>query len=221
MKNVFSILFVFAVSAGAWGRTCEDLLIMDPSEPYVFHSGKISGLKVIEPHVSSHGHPWVYATTYLGITAAYLGPWSDFDFYQGVDDGVPVLAERYEGAFEKAFAGRKGSIYLLEKKLFLEGKTPFHAEVVTPEVVHPLDEIVIEDAADFLRRLEREGKLKLYFYPNKPRHVSQDDSDLINKAADLVVRFPGRQIYRNFVERHPKLQGRLDDAIMNRRASER
>lgn len=221
MKCIAPFILIFAFAAASWGRTCEDLLKMDPSEPYVFHSGKISGLKLIEPHISSHGQPWVYATNYLGITAAYLGPWFDFDFYQGVDNGMPVLAERYEGAFKKAFSGRKGSIYLLEKKLFLEGKTSFHAEVVTSAAVHPLDEIVIDDAAEFLRRLASEGKLKLYFYPDRPKYVSPDDSDLINKAADLVLKLPNRPIYRKFVERHPNLQGRLDDAIMNRRASGR
>ena len=113
---------------------------------FVYHASPKSGLTKLEPSVSTHGKNWVYATKHIGIVAAYLGRWGDFDLGQGScgEDSKVHLVERYKGAFQKVYGSSKGgSIYKLDAKGFLTGKTRFDLEVVNPSTVAVVEEIVV------------------------------------------------------------------------------
>ena len=90
----------------------------------LFHASPVHGLRELAPRVSTHGQEWVYATPYIGVVAAYLGKWGDFDFAQRVSNGKPILVERYPGAFKKIYSKKGGSIYAFSKDGFLEGMNP-------------------------------------------------------------------------------------------------
>jgi hypothetical protein len=182
----------------------------------VFHASSIHGLTSIEPRRSTHGKSWVYATNEIGVVAAYLGRWSDLDFNQSIDDNnIPVLVERYPGALVKAYKNQSGSIYLLPNEIFSSGKTSFSGEVVSDKSSPVIGEIIIKDAYEFLLDLQRQGKIQIYLYPNRPSFIPKDDSDLIRKVIDSIKRNPNGKNYERFIQLHPKLKDTLDRALEN------
>jgi hypothetical protein len=180
----------------------------------LFHSSPKQNLVEIKPHVSSHGRPWVYSSHHLGISATYMGRWSDFDFLQRVDDtGVPILVERYQGAFEKIFRNVSGSVYVIEKFAFSRGETGFHAEWVSPKNAKVLVEVPVPNALEFLNQLIAVGELKLYRYPHRPEDVPANDQDIVLSAVNIILnsRLNDRDLfYRQFGVLHPHLRAQLD-----------
>lgn len=153
----------------------------------VFHASNISGLKRLEPRVSTHGKAWIYAARDLLTASMFLGRHHDFILGSGYVDDRPYIVERFAGAFEQAKRGASGSIYLLPGSSFRAGLTGWHAEVVSEETLEPLHEILVPDAAAPLLEYERADKLDIYRFPSRPSHVPADDSDLIVAARGLYA----------------------------------
>ncbi len=136
----------------------------------VYHASRRRGLKVIRPRRSTHGRCWVYATVDPVLAACFLGDLGgDFTCAVGRDPetGKSFICERFRGAFEMRYRGVQGSIYVLPGEGFLEGQTGWEEEVVSPKPVVPLREIRVDDAAAYLLRLEREGKLLIMRHPGR------------------------------------------------------
>jgi hypothetical protein len=153
----------------------------------VFHASKISGLRRLEPRVSTHGTPWIYAARDELTAALFLGQHHDFILGSGFVGTQPYIVERFAGAFSRAKAGASGSIYVLPGSSFQSGRTGWHAEVVSAQSLEPLREIVIPDAAQHLLEFEQSGRLNIYRFPSRPDHVPSDDSDLIAIARELYA----------------------------------
>lgn len=147
----------------------------------VYHSSSTKGLRKLEPRISTHKQPWVYATKDLATSAMFIGRNYDLICQIGVDR-KPYIYERFEGALEYGFANQSGSIYMLDGSLFKEGKTSFSAEVVSEVPVDVIDEIPVDNVLDFLFQLEREGKLAIYRYPNTPDGLTNDKEDVIERV---------------------------------------
>ena len=179
---------------------------------YTYHASIQSGLKMIYPKESTHGK-YVYATDYIGIAAAYLGRWNDFDFAQGIKDEKLYLVERYKGALEKIYRGEQGSIYKISRNGFLEGKTPFTGEIVNPNEVDVIEEIKITDSYEYLKNLFDKNELDFYEFPNRPKSIPIDDSDIVAKAVKLIKSKPNGTAYKKFIELHPSLKNRLDEML--------
>jgi len=98
----------------------------------VYHSSKTQGLKIIEPHFSTHNKRWVYATKNIATSAMFLGDNDDFicQIYHG-ENGIPLMCERFEGAFDLAYKNKAGSIYVLNGKNFKEGQTTWPDDMVS------------------------------------------------------------------------------------------
>ncbi len=149
---------------------------------FVYHASLTQNLKILKPYQACHGKKWVYAAPNLAVATSFLTSASDFDFGIGIDDnGVFSITERYKGAFD-LYKGMSGSIYKLSSDGFLSNQTTWDLEVVNPNEVQILEEKPIIDAFDFLKQLEAAGRLKLYYFPNRPSCFPLDDSDIIIKA---------------------------------------
>jgi hypothetical protein len=153
----------------------------------VYHASKTSGLKRIEPQVSTHGQAWIYAARNELTAAMFLGRHHDFILGSGFVEDQAYIVERFAGAFERAKSGATGSIYTLPGSSFQAGRTGFREEVVSEIALEPLGETVVSDAATHLLGLEVAGQLEIYRYPNRPCHVPEDDSDLIASARELYA----------------------------------
>jgi len=148
----------------------------------VYHASRHRGLRRLVPRPSTHGQPWVYACKDRVMAALFLsGAGGDLTCAVGREEetGLPYVCERFSGAFEHRYAGAQGSIYELRAEPFLEGKTSWEEEVVSPTAVSPLDEIEIDDAATYIRGLQDEGRMPIYLYPSRPRGIPDDDEDLV------------------------------------------
>ena len=75
-----------------------------------------------------------------------------------------------------------GSIYKLNGKNFKENLTGWSEEVISNYDETVIDEKFIENVYDELIRLNKENKIKLYLYPNRPDNIPIDNSDLIPKV---------------------------------------
>lgn len=189
-------------------------------EQFVYHASPIKGLKELIPRISTHGKNWVYATKYIGIVAAYLGKWTDFDLAQGsCGDGTKIhLVERYKDAFKEIYGSSKGSIYKLNSTGFLENMTGFSREVVNPSKVAVVEEIVVDFPLEYLKSLSEKGELELFYYPNRPSCIPKDDSDLAKKAVRWIKEGKPRT-KDSLLKKHPDLAERLDAALKHEQAS--
>lgn len=179
---------------------------------YVYHGSSKRGLKVLKPSVSTHGESWVYATKDLVMSAVFLGrEGGDLTCQVGRnEDGTVYVTERFEGAFDMRYK-TSGSLYRLSRKGFLENKTSWREEVVSPSAVKVVEEIDIPNVRDYLKGLEKEGKLIVSYFPER-YNVSLDDQDLVKKCADWTVEHG--EGYLNVVKKyHPNLIARIKKEI--------
>jgi len=181
----------------------------------VYHSSQKQGLKKISPHKSTHGHNWVYATLDMVMAAAFLGTkGGDFTCAVGRDSNTdkPYICERFKGAFDLRYDGVKGSIYVLPDENFMREQTLWQEEVVAEGAVEPLAEIKVDNAKQYLLKLEKSGKLNIKYYPEKIAGIPRDDSDLVKRVVVWSQKF-GDEILERVKEYHPHLLSRVKKAL--------
>lgn len=157
---------------------------MNPSQPpqLVYHASHTQGLTRLTPQVSTHGQAWLYATDDPAMSAIFLTRTDDFVCASGLFDGLPCIVERFAGAFNHAYAGIKGSIYVLPGDTFVAGQTDWEGEWISSEAVIPQGEIDIVDAKAHLLGLAADGRLSITYYPERLHGIPDDDEDLVQKA---------------------------------------
>ncbi|NQY43111.1 MAG: hypothetical protein HRT87_07210 [Legionellales bacterium] len=176
----------------------------------VFHGSRIRGLKTLIPKQSTHKKQFVYATIEPIVAALFIASHSDFDLYisgSGKISDPLVVVERYRNAF-KLLRDIKGSLYAMSDKNF-EHKTNWEAELVSFKPEDIIFEYKIDNLWDFLTLSQKDGKTKLYYYPNHPKDVPVDDQDIIEKSilwdqTELLIRM------------HPHLKERVQRYIQSK-----
>lgn len=180
----------------------------------VYHGSPIVGLKLIEPRISTHGVPYVYATKKREIAITFLAKWNDFllNLSTNTINGIEKIqiTERYKNALFDIYKNKSGYIYTLDGTKFEEGKTSYTEEVVADEVVQVIECQQIIDIYDELCELERKGKLQLFIFPDKPEYIPYDDSDLIKKAIYFYKNSGDTGMIDYCAERHPHLKNELN-----------
>lgn len=111
----------------------------------LYHASCVSGLKRLEPHVSTHQIPYVYAIRSKLAAMLFGAPKDDFDLLISVEGSRPVLYECYPEALKKVYSGKKCSIYTVSESGFLTGRTGWEEELVCPTSVDVVREDVVED----------------------------------------------------------------------------
>lgn len=149
----------------------------------VYHGSKTHNLKRLEPRKSTHG-TYVYATPDKTLAVHFSARCGDDLTYDigrfGTEkDGPWELVENIPGAFEKMYSN-SSSIYTFSDETFKDIHTGF-LEVVSEVGVDVLNEEYCENVYDAIIKLESEGLLKIYRYPNKPEGLKQDGSDILDK----------------------------------------
>lgn len=186
----------------------------------VYHASHKQGLKEILPHINSHDEVWIYATPEMWHCAMFIKNRSvdckDLSVRKGRrdKDSIMDMMERYPGAIEQLYSGVSGSIYVLPGDTF-ENKTGWSVEVVSEVPVVPITEILIPDVYKFLQEQEKQGLLKIHYYPNRPDYIPSDDIDLVNKIKQGV--------YKNLLIKlekvNPEYHKKLCDAVSTNASS--
>jgi hypothetical protein len=154
---------------------------------WVYHSSIRQGLSVIEPRVGTHAQAWVYAARDLVIASIFLGQHHDFILASGLTGDMPYICERFAGAFDRAKANVVASIYVPPGSSFQANCTGWEGDLISEIAVVPLSETVIAVAETQLLELRDIGQLEFYFYPDRPEHLPNDDSDLITAALEFCA----------------------------------
>lgn len=149
----------------------------------VYHGSKEHGLKRLEPRKSTHGI-YVYATPEKVLALHFSGRCGDdLTYYLGHfnndKNGPWELIENIPGAFEKMYSN-SSSIYSFSDETFKDIKTGFR-EVVSEEPVDVLKEEYCDNVFDGILLAEKEGLVKIYRYPNKPKGFELDGSYILDK----------------------------------------
>ncbi len=185
------------------------------NQKYVYHSSKVSGLKILEPRPSTHKIPWVYATKDIATTAMYLGDNFDFICQTGFSKGKPYIWERFKGAFDLGYKDKKGSIYYLKPDTFKEGMTSYTPEIVSEVPVKVEKEIPINDVQEYLLNLEKEGKLKIFMFPNTLDGESSNKEDIVERGINWTIDF-GEDTLDRVKEYHPDVLNRVIKGLQER-----
>lgn len=147
----------------------------------LYHGSSQRGITRLEPHKSAHGN-FVYATPYKELAIIFSARCGDdytYDLYRKKEDEPWIIVERIPEAFNTMFSN-SSSIYTLDDTTFKNIHTGF-AEVVSEVGVNTNSEEYINSVYDAIKKLATEGKVQLYNYPNKPKDIPVDNSDLIDK----------------------------------------
>ncbi|MEW6216713.1 MAG: hypothetical protein AB1543_03430 [Candidatus Bipolaricaulota bacterium] len=181
----------------------------------VYHGSPQGGLSVIAPVVSTHGERWVYAGKDAVMAALFLsGTGGDLTCGVGREEeaGLPYLGERFAGALGLRYAGKRGSIYTLPADTFVEGRTGWEEEVVSPVAVRPNAELVVDDVLRHLEGLAERGLLRMYRYPSRPPDVPADDEDLVLRGI-VWAREKGEAVLDSFQLYHSHLVSRIQQGL--------
>lgn len=131
----------------------------------LYHISPQAGLKTLQPHVSTHKKPYVYAIENMVTGMLFGARKDDFDFILTTDENqVPTISECYPDALIKKYQGQSCSVYEVEEEGFLRGMTSWSPELVCEREVAVVREIFVRDLYERLLEEEREGNLRICRY---------------------------------------------------------
>lgn len=179
---------------------------------YVYHGSKVHGIKKLVPHNSTHG-TYVYATKSKEIATIMSKKCGDDATYSLItnNEGKLDLIERIPHAFDKMFSN-PFSLYTLDSSLFKNINTGFD-EVVSETKVPVICEESYDNLMDAICKLEKDGLINIYYFPNRPDYIPSDDYDLIYKIRNIYIKKMNYQYTEREMARwiflHPNLEEEL------------
>ena len=185
---------------------------MEYKMKYVYHGSNVANLETIKCNRSTHLKKWVYATYSEAIATIFLSPYHSDYYYHLSGDGIkyPIeLVERKKGMFKKIF-NCSGYIYTLNDKNFKKNMTNWSAEVISEKEEKVVSCKYIDNVYNEIINLAKKKKLKLYLYPDRPKHVPIDNSDLIKKVINWKEK--GLNI-DNFFKLYPELLNKYQEEL--------
>ena len=185
---------------------------------YVYHGSSTHNLKELEPRESTHG-TYVYATPDKIIATIFSKKCGDDVTYAlfKAEDGHYNIVELIPGAFDKMF-NNDASIYTLPAETFKDYKTGFK-EVMSTESVKVESEEYIPHLLTELNKLNDEGLLHIYRYPNVPLGFNPEEH-LIGQRFGTYLKIHDADTFKNGLYRlagyHPELINRLNTELADR-----
>ncbi len=180
----------------------------------LYHGSSTRGLTRLEPHKSTHGN-YLYATKYKELAIIFSSRCGDdctYALYRNNNNEPWTLVERIPEAFNTMFSN-SASIYTLDDKTFKDINTGF-SELVSNVGVNTICEEYIENVYDKIKELEQNGLIKLYTYPNKPKEIPNDNSDLIDKEIRQNKSIT-RKSFERLILLHPNLMNKINQKLID------
>lgn len=178
-------------------------------KPY-FHASQTPGLTVLEPRVSNHGAPLVYASgkrenvlVYLSnavekhcreVGFSYDGPWRKWASY-GFYEGKLMLEEYWPDATRDTYAGVGGYIYKVEGEFEPQADIPDAFISTAPARVLACE--WVPDAYSALLEAQKTGQILLKTYAENSEKTMTWLEQIIRQEYDSSVDAPD---YRLFLE---------------------
>lgn len=183
---------------------------------YLYHGSQEANIKRLEPKKSTHG-TYVYATPYKELAIIFSAKSGDdmtYALFRNDKNEAWKIVERIPEGFNTMFSN-SSSIYTLNDKTFKDIHTGF-AELVSEVGVNTNSEEKIDNVYEELKKLDQEGKIELYLYPNKPKEIPSDNSDLIQKELNQLKREGApinKEVFERLILLHPELIGKVNEIL--------
>lgn len=155
----------------------------------LYHVSTVPNLKVLEPHISTHGKSYVYATPNLEFSLFFGGIESarDFDGIYGIKKGMPFFYEAYTGALKRRFNGAKCYVYEVDPSSFEENKTSFKGEVVSEKPVKVINCKVVNNVYQYLLELNKNSKIQLHFFEDTEEYKKMIHDHIVDRIVKLNI----------------------------------
>lgn len=168
-------------------------------EKMVYHGSPNGNMETLTPHRSTHQKDCIYATEHKVVALLFMGKGNgDLDTRLSSVDGKPELVERRPGVLEKLY-NKEGYLYELDGTTFNHYDYLWSLEVISFESkIKPINKIYYPNILDAIIEEEKKDNIIVYRYPDRPKNMPLDNSDLIEK-------------YISFEEK--KLKGAISDLL--------
>ena len=148
----------------------------------LYHVSQETGLKTIQPHISTHKKAYVYAIENMVTGILFGAKKDDFDFIVITDESnTPIIYECYPDALKKVYKGKSCSAYIVNDMGFQRGLTSWEPELVSDKEVEVISEIVIEDLYQRLLEEEQNGNLIIFRYEFSDEYRKKISSHIIDR----------------------------------------
>lgn len=148
----------------------------------VYHGSLNGNIKELTAHKSTHQKECIYGTFNKVIALLFTNQGNrDLDTKISFVHGKLELLERREGVLNSLY-DKSGYVYELDGKTFARYDYLWSGEVISFEnKLKPLRKTYYENILNELKKEEDKGNIIIYRYPNRPKDVPLDNSDLIDK----------------------------------------
>lgn len=148
----------------------------------VYHGSPNGNIELLTAHRSTHQKNCIYATDNRVVALLFMGKGNgDLDERISSIDGKPELVERRPGILEKLY-NKEGYLYELDGTTFNHHDYLWSLEVISFEKkIKPINKIHYPNILDAIIEEEKKGNIIIYRYPNRPKNMPLDNSDLIEK----------------------------------------
>lgn len=194
-------------------------MIGDNSMGYLYHGSQSSGIKRLEPHKSTHGN-YIYATKYKELAIIFSKKAGDnltYSLFRNSCDEPWQLVERIPSGLDLMFKN-SASIYTVDDRTFKDIKTGF-SELVSEVAVDVLEEEKIKNVYEKVKDLENKGLIKIYYYPDKPKNIPSDDSDLLYrefKRFEHTIENINHENFERLLLLHPQLLEKINTLALSK-----
>jgi len=180
----------------------------------LYHVSKVPNIEVLQPKKSTHGIPYVYATSNLelGLLFGSSKSYGDFDGCYGTIDGKPYFYEAYPNAFKRRFENEVCYIYEVDSTTFKSGKTSFRSEVVSKQPVRVLSCKKVDDLYSLLLSLINDGKIEYKQYnENCAEYVEMINEHIKDRLISFgILQNKDSRIYKFCKEEFSKIINELE-----------
>ena len=180
----------------------------------LYHVSKLPNLNILQPHTSTHGQAYVYATKCLEFALFFGSKKSngDLDGIYGINNGKPFFYEAYPGAFKRRFEGESCYIYEVEPDTFKKGRTSFNGELVSEEPVKILNCTEVEDLYDYLQYLIKKGSIDFKSYSLDNEYQSKIQEHIKSRLIMFnILENKDRPIYKFCKQKFPEIVRDLEN----------
>lgn len=171
----------------------------------LYHASHISGLKELQPQVSTHGKPYVYAIRSRLMAILFGAQKDDFDLLIDGENGKAVLYECYPDAVKAVYSGKNCSLYTVEETGFQKGMTGWDEELVCSTSVTVRLEEKIDDIYQELMLAVKEGTCEIHFFEQSETYLSFLRDELQERVDAFGISEEYRKQDPRFVQYHNKL----------------
>lgn len=153
----------------------------------LYHGSNTADIKILEPRLADHGHPYVYMATIDVIAAFYLcnaveRPYYWFPYGFGNNSNIPVYHELYPDALKEVSEGVSGYIYEVyaeESQIIPFKNIPYARLATKPVEVQKCTRV--DNAYNLFMDYVNQGKMEIgYFKDKTPEQLEWWYSSIIN-----------------------------------------